>query len=232
MYPVVLDITDKKCLVVGGGPVACRKVEGLLAAGAQVVIVSPEVEPEIQALAQQGRCRWHRREYAPEDLKGAFLVFAATSDPALQQQIALEGGRAGIPVNVVDQPKLCTFHVPATIRHGDFLLAIATGGNSPALAARVRRELERQYGPEYGILVRLLGRLRPLILERCATQAERKTLFQNILHDDILCWIREQRWERLRIHLEDIVGAEGGEVLSRIRQEEGTDHSGHMKEGC
>jgi precorrin-2 dehydrogenase/sirohydrochlorin ferrochelatase len=221
MYPVVLDLTGRKCLVVGGGQVACRKVQGLLAAHADVVVVSPEAVPLIRAAVERGKCLWQRRYYETNDLDGVFLVFAATSDPALQRRIALEAGQAGILVNVADHPELCTFHVPATVRRGDFLLSVATGGSSPALAARVRRHLEEEFGPEYTILTRLLGELRPLIRQRFPTQAERKTLFQKLLHDDILAWIADKRWERLGNHLERIVGPEAAVVAERLARNQG-----------
>jgi precorrin-2 dehydrogenase/sirohydrochlorin ferrochelatase len=231
MYPVVLDLTGRKCLVIGGGQVACRKVQGLLAAHAEVVVVSPESDPLLRAAVKRGECLWHRRDYETDDLDGVFLVFAATSDPVLQKRIALEAGQADIPVNVADHPELCTFHVPATVRRGDFQLSVATGGGSPALAARVRRRLEEEFGPEYGILVRLLGELRPLIIQGSATQAERKTLFQNILHDDILRWIAGRKWNRLCSHLENIVGPECIPILERLREEEEKDCSDRGQEG-
>jgi precorrin-2 dehydrogenase/sirohydrochlorin ferrochelatase len=208
VYPVFLNIRGKSCVVVGGGVVAERKVKGLLTEKADVKVISPEVTADIAEFAVKGRCTWLRKSYTAADLTGAFLVFAATDSLKIQKRVVEDADSLGIPVNVVDSPELCTFHVPATVRRGDLTLAVSTSGKSPAVAAMVRRRLENQYGPEYEQLLRLMGELRQPVLAAGNSSAERKILFQKILHNDILHWIETGQWDRVRSHLRTVLGQE------------------------
>jgi siroheme synthase-like protein len=140
VYPVVLRLTGKRCLVVGGGAVARRKVDGLVASGADVTVVAPEVEPGLAAL---DGIRVERREYRSSDLEGCWLVVAATSDRAVQQQVFDDGERAGVWVNAADDPARCAFYLPAVLRRGPLIVAVSTQGRSPALAAWVRDRIAR-----------------------------------------------------------------------------------------
>jgi len=195
-------------VVVGGGEVAERKVRGLLAEDARVLVVSPQLSPGLAALVREEKCRWREKEYDPADIEGAFLVFAATDNAVVQRRIAEDARRLGILLNVSDSPEQCSFHVPATVQRGDLTLAVSTAGTSPAVAALVRRRLEEQYGEEYTSLLRLMGRLRSRIIAAAPTCSERKILFQNILHGDIVEWIRDGRWDRVQQHLDSVLGAE------------------------
>jgi len=195
-------------VVVGGGAVAERKVKGLLAEKALVVVVSPQLSAGLETLVREQQCRWRQKKYAAAELEGAFLVFAATNNAEVQQQIARDARRLGILVNVIDSPEQCSFHVPATVQRGDLTLAVSTAGSSPAVAALVCRRLEKQYGEEYALLLRLMGRLRPEIIAAAPTSRERKILFQNILHGDIVEWIRNGRWDRVQEHLATVLGPE------------------------
>ena len=206
MYPICLDIAGKLCVVIGGGLVAVRKVQGLLEAGGRVVVVSPVLCPELAALVEAGGCRWERRPYRQGDLAGACLAFAATDEPSVQEQVISEASQRGVPINVIDRPAACDFHVPATVRRGDLLLAVSTGGRSPALAARIRARLQEQYGTEYESLLELLGRLRPQIIEAAATPAQRRELFARLLEADLAGWIRTGRWDRIEGHLREVLG--------------------------
>ena len=165
-YPITLELSGRHCLVVGGGAVALRKVEGLLSFGACVRVVSPNVVEELDVLASKEEVEWHRRSYESDDLKGMVLVISATDDMEMNRRVADDAHEFGIPVNVVDQPDLCSFTVPAVVRRGDLVIAIQTGGQSPALSRRLRETLERQFGPEYGPYVAFLGRMRRWIHER------------------------------------------------------------------
>ena len=159
-YLVNLALEGRTAVVVGAGRVARRKVEGLAQAGASVRVVAPEACAEIQAQETAGQVAWVREHYRKAHLEGAVLVMAATSDEAVNAQVAQDARELGILVNVVDRPSLCTFTVPATLRRGDLMLAAATSGRCPALASAVREELESEYGPEYAKVVSLLGSLR------------------------------------------------------------------------
>ena len=159
-YLVNLALEGRAAVVVGAGRVARRKVQGLLEAGASVRVVAPEACPEIQALAAAGEVAWLQEPYRKSHLEGASLTIAATSEEAVNAQVAQDARDLGILVNVVDQPALCTFTLPAILRRGDLILAAATSGRCPALASAVREELESQYGVEYAEVVALLARLR------------------------------------------------------------------------
>ncbi len=202
--------------MVGGGTVAERKVNGLLAEKALVLVVSPQLTSGLAELVREHACRWRQKKYAPGDLTGAFLVFAATDSPEIQQQIFRDSDSLGIPVNVIDSPSQCSFQVPATVQRGDLILAVSTSGKSPAVAAMVRRRLEDQYGPEYGLLLQLMGQLRGEVIAAASTAAKRKILFQNILHDDIVEWIREGRWDRVQDHLHKILGPDMDFDISQL----------------
>ncbi len=206
MYPLCLDVENRLCLVIGGGQVGARKVRGLLAAGARVRVISPELCPELARLARAGQCEWQARTYQNGDLNGVLLAFAATDDPGVQDRVVREARERGVLVNVIDRPDRCDFHVPAAVRRDDLVLAVSTGGRSPALAARIRRQLEERYGPEYGQLARILGALRPLVIEIGSTPKERKHLFAELVHPDMAEWIRQEQWPRLRRHIGEVLG--------------------------
>jgi precorrin-2 dehydrogenase/sirohydrochlorin ferrochelatase len=154
--PIFLDVTDRKCLVVGGGEVAGRKVEALLGAGAQVTVVSPRLSQPLHSLTARGLVTHIARDYERGDIRGCVLVYAATDDPKLHRELVAEARALGIPVNVVDVPELCTFISPAVVNRGELQIAISTGGASPAFAARLRRSLEDQFGTEYARTLEVL----------------------------------------------------------------------------
>ncbi len=137
-YPLFLRLEGRPCLVVGGGKVAGRKAAGLLAAGARVTVVAPQAEPALAESWKTGRLVWVQRGFAPDDLDGMVLAFAAASDREVNRRVAAEGAARGVWVNVADDPAGSDFHVPAVLRRGALAVAVATGGASPALAAWVR----------------------------------------------------------------------------------------------
>lgn len=153
-YPVNLVLDGRPCLVVGGGQIALRKVQGLLACGARVRVVAPEISPELRAL---GEVTFQERPWRPDDLAGAWLVIAATDEPAVNGAVYDAGQRAGIWVNGADDPANCSFTLPSVVRRGDLQIAVSTGGRSPALARWLRRRLEGEIGPEYAVLLDLLA---------------------------------------------------------------------------
>jgi precorrin-2 dehydrogenase len=207
LYPVNLDISGALCLIIGGGGVASRKVDSLLPCDAEIRVISPEVCARIASLAKAGVLEWQQRDYNRGDLDGAKLVFAATDNPEIQEQIVTEAGAAEVLVNVIDMPEACTFQVPASFRQGGLLLTVATGGGSPALAARIRRDLEASYGPEYGQLVALMTALRKEIVGSSDSSADHKRIFEKLLDSDILECIRQQQWDDLSILLQNILPA-------------------------
>ena len=153
-------LDGRRCLVVGAGTVAEAKIESLLATGASVRVVAPAATPRVREWARDTRIEWSVREFDADDLAGVFLVIAATNSPALHDEIYAEARRRGILCNAVDEPERCDFYFPAVVRRGELQIAISTGGLSPALAQRLRKELEQQFGPEWEDWVAQLGRTR------------------------------------------------------------------------
>ncbi|NCC77340.1 MAG: bifunctional precorrin-2 dehydrogenase/sirohydrochlorin ferrochelatase [Clostridia bacterium] len=219
MYPVSLDIKDKLCVVVGGGHVAARKVRGILAAGGRVRIISPELSARLDPLKEKREVEWRRKVFEAGDLAGAFLVFAATNDPEAQAAIVEAARGRNLLVNVADCPEICDFQIPAVLRRGDLSISVATNGKTPAVAAMVRKRLETVIGEEYGLLTTLVAVLRDEIIQQATSEVEKKKLFQKILQDDIVLWLRERQWHRVRQHLENVLGRPLGGDLERLFKE-------------
>jgi len=177
MYPAMLNLRDRHVLVVGGGGVALRKIEGLLDEGAQVTVVAPAPHQVIEELAAQGLIALARRGYQQGEATRFALVFAATDDREVNQRVFEEANAAGIWVNVADVPELCSFHLPARVRRGAFQLAIASSGEAPFVVRRLRQLLERRFGEEWGEWIEAAGRLRRQALERVSAGAAREGLF-------------------------------------------------------
>jgi len=154
--PIFLDVTGRRCLVIGGGEVAARKVLSLLEAGADVTVISPVVIEPLSNLARDGRIRHLERDYEPGDMFDAVLVYAASDDAELHRRLHTEARERGIPINVADAPALCTFIVPAVLTRGALKIAVSTEGASPAMASRIRQRLKRLFGPEYGLALEVL----------------------------------------------------------------------------
>ncbi len=159
-YPICLNISSRKCVVVGGGEVALRKVKVLLEYRANVDVVSPEICPELIALAESGQIRVFRRHYQPGDLQDALIAIAATDNSDINRQVAEEARSKAALVNVVDDAEDSDFIVPSYIRRGDVTIAISTAGRSPALARKLRTRLEKDFGDEYASLALLMDEVR------------------------------------------------------------------------
>ncbi len=196
-YPIFLRIEQKKCVVIGGGKVAARKVKTLLSYGAQVEVISPEVVPELVEWAEEGKITLYLRPYQEGDLKGAFLVVAATNNPEVQAQVVSEAEKEGLLINVVDQPEKSNFIVPSVVRRGRLTLAISTSGASPALARRLRETLEELFGPEYATYLDLLARWRQEILSRDLPEEERRQIFEHLALLPIPRWLRRGEWAQI-----------------------------------
>lgn len=179
-YPIFAVIEHLPCLVVGGGPVGERKVLDLLEAGAEVTVVSEDLTPGLATLAEQGKIHYRKEAFRPEHVEGMVLVVGATGDPEVNAQVSAAAKARGIWVNVVDAPALCTFIVPARIRRGPLTIAISTGGASPALARRLREELEALFGTEYGPYLELLRAVREKILETGRGRPDNAALFHRL----------------------------------------------------
>ena len=205
-YPVCLDISGERCVVVGGGEVAERKAAGLLECGAKVVLVARDLITELRVMKDAGKIKHVANDYTKECLEGAFLVIGATDREDVNEKVSQDARDRGILVNIVDVPARCNFIVPSVFRRGDLLVAVSTGGKSPALARRLREEIEERYGPEYGTLLGIMGDLRGRIIARGASSAENRVLFESVLDSDILRYIREEKGTRVREIIRDLTG--------------------------
>jgi len=205
LYPVNLKIQNRYCLVIGGGEVAARKVIPLLACGAKVRVISPTACDSIRNLVESRKIEWCRRGFRSGDLQGAFLVFAATDNSEVQRQVIAEARAHDILLNSVDVPEACSFQVPAMVRQGDFLLAVSTGGGSPALSAWVRKRLAGEYGVEYGLLVDLFASIRSKVIGDGGSPCSHKRVFESILETDVLSCLRDRDWQALQIELAPIL---------------------------
>jgi siroheme synthase-like protein len=179
MFPIFLKLEGKRCLVVGAGSVGEGKIQGLLDAGASIDVVAPSATAAVQKWAWEGVLSWKARKFDPTDLDGMLVVVAATSSPELNASIFKEARDRKVLCNAVDDPANCDFYYPAVVRRGDLQIAISTNGRSPALAQRLRRELEEQFGPEYETWVAELGQARDqLMAETMDGEARRKLLHE------------------------------------------------------
>lgn len=207
-YPVMLRLEGQRCLVVGGGGVAARKVRGLLQAGAQVVVVAPSLEETLQNQAERGEIEWLPHACRSADLTGSRLVIAATDDRQTNEWVAAEAGRLGLWVNVVDRPDLCDFVMPAVLRQGRVVVSVSSGGSSPALARELRDRLEEVVGPEYGRLAAMLGGLRDEVKGRIRDPRRRVAFWDAALAGPALRWLRDGR--------DDLAQAQLRELLDRF----------------
>jgi precorrin-2 dehydrogenase len=191
-FPIYLNLSGKRVIVIGGGEVAERKITSLSGTGAEITVISPDVTPRLLSLSQSNAISWQKRRYIPGDCSGATLVFTATDDPATSRAVWEEATSAGILVNTADQPSLCDFIMPAVVRRGDLAVAISTGGASPALAATLREKLSEMFGPEYQELLELLSQARAEIQRRFHDEADRKALHYRILESNLTDLLKRQ----------------------------------------
>ncbi len=174
LFPIFLKLEGRRCLVVGGGRMAEGKIEGLRGAGGDVLVIAPRVTRTIAAWARRGKITWHQRLFRLADLRGVTLVVVATPSQKLRERIYQASRVLHIFCNAVDDPPHCDFYYPATVRRGDFQIALSTGGKSPALAQRLRKQFERQFSLEYGAWVHWLGTERDKLMARPMTRSQRR----------------------------------------------------------
>jgi precorrin-2 dehydrogenase / sirohydrochlorin ferrochelatase len=205
-YPVNLDIRGRKCLVVGGGAVGTRKVTTLVNCGAKVTVVSPVISSELTDLSAKGVIQIKQREYCSSDVNDIFLIIGATSDEKLNLRISEDAEKKNLLCNIADVPEACNFILPAIVTRGDLIIAISTSGNSPAFAKKLRKILEKQFGEEYAILLKLMGAIRKKLLAQAHEPEAHKHLFEQLLDAGILDMIRENKKENINILLSKTLG--------------------------
>jgi precorrin-2 dehydrogenase / sirohydrochlorin ferrochelatase len=182
-YPINLVLENRKCVVIGAGRVAQRKVRRLLECAARVMVIGQAITPSLKAMADKGKFVFKRRKVSLRDLNGAYLVIVATADRSINSTVSTYCRKKNIPVNVVDSPKECSFILPSIIRRGDLTISISTGGISPALAKKIRQNLEKMFGSEYASLLNIMKKIRPLTLKKMKNAKDRKKFLKGILSD-------------------------------------------------
>jgi precorrin-2 dehydrogenase/sirohydrochlorin ferrochelatase len=185
-YPIMLDIDGKPCVVIGGGKVAQRKVESLLDCGGVVTVIAPEMTDELRNLGQNGKIMMIFREYRTGDLKDFDLAYVATDNHQVNESCLKEARQEKVLLNVVDQPAMCDFIVPASIQRGDLTITVSTNGKSPMLSKKIREDLECIYGEEYTIFLEVMGELRQLVLIEWENIHHRREFFEKIVYSDVL----------------------------------------------
>ena len=166
-YPIFLNLTGQPCIVIGGGAVAERKVDRLIQAGARVTLVSPTLTSKLISVVAQGAMRHIRRQYQPGDLRGYALGFVATADPGVSAEVAREGRDLGVWVNAADDPSHCDFILPSLLQRGELMVAVSSGGSSPALSRAIREELESYFTEDYTTLAEVASEVRGELKSRC-----------------------------------------------------------------
>jgi siroheme synthase-like protein len=186
LFPAFIKLAGRACLLVGAGSVAESKIASLLQSGAQITVVAPAATEAIRRLASSRKIRLIPRKFAPADLNRVFLVVAATSDSEVNRQVFYEACERGVLCNSVDDPPHCDFYFPAVVRRGPLQVAISTSGESPALAQRIRREIEGSLHASFGDWVEEIGKLRREILATVSPSEERKRLLHRLAHSEPL----------------------------------------------
>jgi len=198
LFPIFVSLDQKRCVVVGGGKVAERKVENILDYPVQIDLISPQATDKLQEWAQNNRVNWIARSFQPADIQGAFLVFAATDDQEVNREVARLCQREGILVNAVDDPAYCNFYVPSVVRRNSLVLAISTEGKSPAYAKKLRQQLEEIITDAHGKFVDLLGEQREVVKETVPDIKVRQAIFEALAGLDVLDLIAEGRDEQVK----------------------------------
>lgn len=194
-YPIFINIKDKPVLVVGGGSIACRKVQTLLEFGAFVRIVSPQVIPELRQLINEGNCQWRKKVYAKEDIEDAVLVFSCTEKEEINAQVALDAEAENRLINVADDPQKCSFIVPSIMRRGDLSIAVSTGGSSPMAARIIREELEEIYGDEIKVYLDLLRNWRERVKTNLPAE-KRRQFWEKATEGQVLALIKKGQMQQ------------------------------------
>lgn len=206
-FPVNLNLYGKKCLVVGGGNVAERKVKNLLDSGAEVYVVSPIFTEWLENASANGLISAYKRCYETADLDGVFLVIGATDDCDINNKIADDCNQRNLLVNIVDSPGRCNFIVPAILRRGSLTVSVSTDGRSPMLARKIRDELDALFGSEYAEFLDLLGLVREYVLKNVLCEETRRDIFYKLVHSDIPDLLKDGKHEIVKERIGHVLGS-------------------------
>lgn len=185
-YPIMLNIKNRKCGVVGGGKVAHRKILSLLECGAEVIVVSREIIQDIEILVQKNKIQYIEDNYNFKYISDLYLVYAATDEYYTNVEIYNQCSKNNILVNVVDEPEVCNFIVPSKVKRGDLTIAISTNGKSPMLARKIREDLEKVYDDRYEIFLDVMGNVRKEAFNIIKDSKRRSDFYRHIIYSDFI----------------------------------------------
>ena len=205
-YPINIDIRNRNCLVVGGGSVGTRKVMTLADCGALVTVVSPDVTEQLLDFANKGSITLKNRPYQTSDLDGMFLVISTTNNEELNHQISSDAKRRKVLCNIADRPEECNFILPSIVSRGDLVITISTSGKSPALAKKLRIDLEKKFGEEYAEFLQLMGAIREKLLSKKDQPETYKHLFEQMITSGLIDMVRNRKKEDIDALLLEILG--------------------------
>lgn len=204
-YTLELNIRNKKCVVVGGGEIARRKITSLLECGGEVHVVSRELSGGLKTFLRAGKICFYEKEYESGDIEGAFLVIAATDCPETNKRIAQDARKLKILVNVTDNIELCDYLVPAITRVGDLTISVSTAGKSPFLAKKIRNEIAKCYGEEYGELLSILGGIRDRVRKEVIDFQKRKLVWKSIINSKVIELIKEGALDKVNVLINEVI---------------------------
>ncbi|GAB6137082.1 precorrin-2 dehydrogenase/sirohydrochlorin ferrochelatase family protein [Halanaerobaculum tunisiense] len=210
-YPINLNLSGQQVLIVGGGQVANRKLQRLLATSAQIKLVSPQVIPPITEEIDQ--VEYYQRKFQPQDLTDCLLVIAATDKPQVNSQIGQLANRRDILANIVDNPQLSNFTLPGVVRQGDLLLTVATGGHLPALTKQLKDRLANEFGSEYQEFLDLMAQIRPVVLAIVEQETTRRRIFRKLADRELISLLGEDKPEALA-RIKELLPRQVGEEIS------------------
>jgi precorrin-2 dehydrogenase / sirohydrochlorin ferrochelatase len=205
-YPVYLELRDRPCLVIGGGTVAERKTLALLEAGATVTIISPALTSKLHEFSDSGKITYVQKQYEESDVSGQFLVIAATPSVEVNTLVAQACRKRHVLVNVAVPPEESSFIVPSVVERGDLVIAISTSGASPALAKKIRQDIEQRYGREYGLFLEKMAAIRNRVREEVPDSHKRNAVFQAIVNSDVIDLIRLGKTHEAELRMAEIAG--------------------------
>lgn len=206
-YPILLELKGKQCIVIGGGKVAERKATSLNNSKAIVTVISPDITKPLKQMVKVNKIKYIKDSFKERYLKNAFLAIGATSDPETNHFIFQAANKKNMLVNIVDSPGECNFIVPSTVKQGDLLISISTGGKSPALAKKIRQHLETQFGKAYKDFLLLMGKLRKKILVQFPDIQYRNKIFQTLVDSNILGLFKKGLKQKAEDRAEEIINS-------------------------
>lgn len=207
-YPMMLNIENKECVIIGGGDIAYRKILELIEYGASITLVSPSINEDIKVLVDNKSINYIQDIYDKAYVENTYIVVASTNDSRVNNQIFRDCSKRKILVNVVDDPKNCSFIVPSKIKRGDLTIAISTNGKSPTLSRSIREELEKKYDEHYEVFLNILGDVRQEVMRKVKDYSKKKEIFNAIMKEDYLT--------KLKLFGEEIVRKEINEYLKNL----------------